>query len=53
VGVNLTAGDQANYVSNAVGATISGGGASFNPNRITADYATIGGGIGNVAEGEL
>jgi len=36
-----------------VGATISGGGVPGYPNRATGDYATVGGGLGNMASGSL
>ena len=50
---NVIGGYSGNSVaSNVVGATIGGGGNSGNLNRVTADYGTIGGGMGNVASGD-
>jgi hypothetical protein len=50
---NLIGGYRGNSVASGVeGATIGGGGSSFYPNRVTADYGTIGGGSYNIASGE-
>jgi hypothetical protein len=53
---NMIGGSSGNYVSNGVvGATISGGGAlnyyghSPSTNSVTADFGTVGGGLGNTA----
>jgi hypothetical protein len=47
---NLIGGCWGNEVTaGVVGATISGGGNVDNPNRVTADYATVGGGYANDA----
>jgi hypothetical protein len=47
---NLIGGDAANNVTaGASGATISGGGIDDNPNRVTDDFGTIGGGTDNSA----
>jgi hypothetical protein len=47
---NLIGGYAGNEVSAGVaGATIGGGGASGYPNRVTANYGTVGGGQGNTA----
>jgi len=47
---NLISGHSGNYVTADVyGATIGGGGASGGANRVTANYATVGGGLGNTA----
>jgi hypothetical protein len=57
-GMNVVAGYWGNSISSGtVGGTIAGGGDSFrfdvisgdNPNRILADFGTIGGGLGNTA----
>jgi hypothetical protein len=49
---NLIGGYHGNEVAaGVVGATIGGGGSVGDPNRVTADYATIGGGRGNEASG--
>ena len=54
---NVIGGSPVNFVSaGVVGATISGGGATNHfgvpqPNRVAADYGTIGGGLGNNASG--
>ena len=50
---NLIGGYSGNSVTNGVvGATIGGGGQSGAPNRIMADYGTIGGGKDNQVSGE-
>jgi hypothetical protein len=50
VSPNLIGGYSENSVTpGAVGATIGGGGASGNINRVTDDYGTVGGGYGNGA----
>jgi hypothetical protein len=50
---NLIGGYRGNSVASSIeGATIGGGGSSFYPNRVTADYGTIGGGSYNIASGE-
>ncbi len=47
---NLIGGYSGNSVtSGVVGATISGGGASSNANRVTDNYGTVGGGVNNRA----
>jgi hypothetical protein len=47
---NLIGGYWGNSAADGVvGATISGGGSSDNPNRVEANYATVGGGHGNTA----
>jgi hypothetical protein len=47
---NLIGGFSGNSVtSSVVGATIGGGGFSGNPNRVTDDYGTVGGGLNNRA----
>jgi len=47
---NLIGGNSGNWVTvGAVGATIGGGGASGNPNRVTDDYGTLAGGRFNQA----
>jgi trimeric autotransporter adhesin len=47
---NLIGGQAANSVTaGASGATISGGGTDDNPNRVTDDFGTIGGGLQNQA----
>jgi hypothetical protein len=49
---NLIGGYSGNSVGiGVVGATISGGGSSSLLNQVTGDYATIGGGWGNIASG--
>jgi len=49
---NLIGGYSGNSVnSGVVGATISGGGASGDANRVTDNYGTVGGGYGNTADG--
>jgi hypothetical protein len=49
---NLIGGYSGNRVTaGVVGATIGGGGASGSINQVTANYATIGGGITNIASG--
>jgi hypothetical protein len=51
---NLIGGYSGNSVTvGPIGATISGGGMSSNPNRVTASFGTIGGGLGNTASGEF
>jgi hypothetical protein len=52
---NLIGGYRGNEVTaGVVGATISGGGGGLDgvPNRVTADYATVGGGLANYASGD-
>ena len=50
---NIIGGYSGNFISNTVvGGTISGGGASGEPNRVMADYATVGGGEYNTANGQ-
>ena len=47
---NFIAGYSGNAVTlDVVGATISGGGLSYYPNRVTDDYGTVGGGMNNQA----
>ena len=50
---NIIGGYNGNSVGNVghgvVGATISGGGKAPSPNRVTEDFATIGGGLNNVS----
>ena len=47
---NIVGGDGANYViSGASGAVIGGGGNGAEPNRVTDDYGTVGGGVNNQA----
>ena len=47
---NLVGGDRANWVSAGVtGAVIGGGGSGGDPHWVGGNYATIGGGVGNVA----
>lgn len=49
---NVIGGASVNFAANGVeGATIGGGGSSSidDPNNVTADFGTVGGGIGNVA----
>lgn len=47
---NLLGGFQTNAVTaDVVGATIAGGGATGFPNRVTDDWGTVSGGLGNVA----
>ncbi|UCG17416.1 MAG: hypothetical protein JSV19_05175 [Phycisphaerales bacterium] len=47
---NLIGGHSSNSVTSGVmGATIGGGGASFQPNQVTDSFGTIGGGWGNQA----
>jgi len=49
---NLIGGYSGNSVTaGVVGATIGGGGASGSTNRVTNNYATVGGGITNIASG--
>jgi len=50
---NIIGGRNNNSVTNAHGATISGGGANSNPNEVTANFGTIGGGYSNVVSGSL
>jgi hypothetical protein len=59
--VNVVGGSPSNYVVAGVhGATIAGGGGAFYnllmndpfPNRVTADFGTVGGGFGNTSSGE-
>ncbi|MCH7574484.1 MAG: tail fiber domain-containing protein [Candidatus Marinimicrobia bacterium] len=48
--INVIGGSSANSVTNvAAGATISGGGNSVEPNRVTDSYGTVGGGRNNRA----
>jgi hypothetical protein len=47
--VNVIGGDPSNTANSAVGATISGGGATSNGNSVTDDFGTIGGGKKNRA----
>ncbi len=50
---NVIGGHSSNSVADGVVcATISGGGMSGHPNQVTANYATIGGGIYNTASGD-
>ncbi|MHC4948138.1 MAG: tail fiber domain-containing protein [Planctomycetota bacterium] len=50
--VNLIGGHADNSVASGVeGATISGGGVQFNGNSVLDDFGTVGGGIGNTADG--
>lgn len=57
-GVNITGGSETNTVgSSVVGATIAGGGKDFftftdEPNSVSADFGSIGGGAGNSAGGQ-
>ena len=47
---NLIGGYHGNQVTaGAAGATIGGGGNASNPNRVTGDYGTVGGGVNNQA----
>src|SRR5260370_8460747 len=47
---NIIGGFSGNYVfGKAGGATIAGGGYELNPNSVTADFGTVGGGYGNRA----
>ncbi len=47
---NMLGGSNANQAApSAAGATISGGGERYFPNRVTGDYGTIAGGLGNQA----
>ncbi len=49
---NVIGGNFSNTVgSNAVGATIAGGGRTQDPNRVSADYGTVGGGRSNTVYG--
>ncbi len=49
---NVIGGYSGNVISDTVqGGTIGGGGFSSNPNRVWASYATVGGGVGNIASG--
>ena len=56
--INVLGGSELNSISaGVVGATIAGGGydsftLSDAPNRVTADFGTVGGGIGNIASGD-
>ena len=51
---NLIGGYSGNSVTeDVVGATIGGGGASDDPNGVTGDYGTVGGGRGNTASGPV
>ena len=50
---NLIGGNSGNSVTAGMyGATISGGGSSGSPNRVTGHYGTVGGGNSNEASGE-
>lgn len=49
-GPNIIAGNELNNISDGVyGATIAGGGRNDDPNSITAEFGTVGGGFGNSA----
>jgi hypothetical protein len=51
---NIIGGRSNNSVTDGVyGAAISGGGATANPNQVTANFGTIGGGYSNTAGGNL
>ncbi|NOS72151.1 MAG: hypothetical protein HOP33_19775 [Verrucomicrobia bacterium] len=51
--VNSMGGSSANVISNGVvGGFIGGGGNSFYPNRVGANYASVLGGFGNAASGD-
>jgi hypothetical protein len=51
---NLLGGYWGNWVADGVvGATIGGGGESGFPNRVSADYGTVAGGVNNLADGSL
>jgi len=50
---NIVGGSPQNeHKISVVGAVISGGGDATMPNRVTADFATIGGGVNNLAGGD-
>lgn len=48
---NVIGGAAVNTVTGAVGATVAGGGGGAEPNRVTGDFGTVGGGIDNLAGG--